>query len=84
MTNRGGAFPCERCAARPATICAIDEPENDGSLMFGDEVTGVLLCGPCLRETEAQGPWDAVEVLDEVLMHTTTREVSPWPSAACS
>lgn len=32
--------------------------------MFGDQVAGRLLCGPCLAVTEADGPWDAVEVLD--------------------
>ncbi|MGE0025673.1 MAG: hypothetical protein AB7O78_01540 [Thermoleophilia bacterium] len=39
-------------------------PENDGALLFGDQVNGMLLCDPCLKETEADGPWDQVELLD--------------------
>ena len=42
-----------------------DEPENEGALMFGDQLAGLLLCGACLRETEADGPWDGVELLEE-------------------
>jgi hypothetical protein len=34
--------------------------------MFGDQLLGLLLCGPCLRETEADGLWDGVELLEEV------------------
>ena len=42
---------------------AIDEPENEGALMFGDQIAGVLLCTPCLDATEADGPWSFVEAL---------------------
>jgi hypothetical protein len=46
-------------------VAVWDEPENEGGLMFGDELLGLLLCGPCLRETEGQGPWHGVELLEE-------------------
>ena len=56
---------CERCEKRRATVAVWDAPENEGALLFGDEWLGLLLCGPCLRETEAKGPWDGVEPLEE-------------------
>lgn len=58
---------CDRCEEREATVCVWDEPENASGLMFGDELAGRLLCGPCLLVTEADGPWHGVEVLDEAL-----------------
>lgn len=68
MDERGGvavrAIPCERCGLAPSRFVAIDLPEQEGGLMFGDQVAGRLLCGPCLTVTEADGPWDAVEALD--------------------
>lgn len=42
-------------------MVAIDEPENEGALMFGDQIAGVLLCTSCLALTEADGPWSFVE-----------------------
>lgn len=56
---------CERCGGGHAVVAVWDEPENEGGLMFGDELLGLLLCGPCLRETEGQGPWHGVELLEE-------------------
>lgn len=53
---------CDRCG-RPASHCAWDEPENDGALMFGDELLGMLLCARCLAASMAEGPWDGVEAL---------------------
>jgi len=74
VSGRAGAVPlrvrrpptlsCERCLRRPAALCATDEPENEGALLFGDELVGVLLCRPCLRETEEDGPWSAVDELE--------------------
>jgi len=55
---------CERCNDAPPHVCAIDLPSNDGGLMFGDQVLGMLLCAPCLFITSVDGPWDVVEVLD--------------------
>jgi hypothetical protein len=54
---------CERCARRLATVCASDEPENEGALRFGDPLLGRLLCLPCLRQTEREGPWSHVDPL---------------------
>jgi hypothetical protein len=48
----------------PPLVCAIDAPEQDGGLMFGDPLLGLLLCGSCLTATEADGPWSSVERLD--------------------
>ena len=33
---------CDRCHQHPATDCCVDEPDNDGALMFGDQVAGRL------------------------------------------
>ena len=54
---------CDRCA-RPATHVARDEPEQEGGLLMGDELLGVMLCDACLAVTEADGSWDGVEVLE--------------------
>lgn len=51
---------CDRCQTRPADVVAIDEPDNDGALLFGDQVADRMLCGHCLRVTEADGPWHDV------------------------
>lgn len=56
---------CDRCT-EAATHVAWDEPENEGALMFGDEVIGVALCDRCLAETLELGPWDGVEPLEAV------------------
>ncbi len=55
---------CEACNDAPPLVCAIDEPEQDGGLMFGDPVLGMLLCAACLVASEADGPWDQVELLE--------------------
>lgn len=55
---------CDRCAMTPPQVCAIDLPEQEGGLMFADQVLGRLLCGACLAATEADGPWSSVEALD--------------------
>lgn len=47
----------------PPQFVAIDLPEQDGGLMFGDQVAGLLLCPACLAVTEADGPWSTVEAL---------------------
>jgi hypothetical protein len=60
----GRALACERCARRPAAVCATDEPENEGALGLGDQLAGWLLCLPCLRQTERDGPWSAEDRLD--------------------
>lgn len=54
---------CDHCHDAPPLVCAIDEPEQEGALMFGDPLLGVLLCRTCLALTEADGPWSSVEVL---------------------
>ena len=54
---------CERCHDAPPLVCAVDAPEQEGGLMFGDPLLGVLLCRACLSVTEADGPWSSVEVL---------------------
>ena len=51
---------CERCDAPPLFV-GIDEPDNDGGLMFGDQILGVLLCAACLGASEVDGPWSVVE-----------------------
>lgn len=48
----------------PPQVCAIDLPEQEGGLMFADQVLGRLLCASCLKATEADGPWSSVEPLD--------------------
>lgn len=54
---------CERCGCAPPRFVAIDLPEQEGGMM-GDQIAGLLLCGPCLAASEADGPWDAVEALE--------------------
>lgn len=54
---------CERCQDAPPLFVGIDEPDNDGWLMFGDQVLGVMLCAACLANSEVAGPWAAVEAL---------------------
>lgn len=51
---------CDRCHQHPAAVCAVDEPDNDGVLLFGDQISGRLLCDHCLAVTEADGPWHDV------------------------
>lgn len=48
----------------PPLVCAIDLPEQEGGLMFGDQVLGVLLCATCLAASELLGPWAQVETLE--------------------
>lgn len=55
---------CDHCHDAPPLFCAWDEPEQEGGLMFGDQVLGVLLCSACLAVTEADGPWHGVEPLE--------------------
>lgn len=71
---------CDRCEQAEATVCVWDEPENASGLMFGDELLGRLLCGSCLRETEADGPWHGVEVLDEYLSEGEVPMAAASPS----
>lgn len=51
---------CDRCHQHPATVCCVDEPDNDGALMFGDQVAGRMLCDECLTVAVADGPWHEV------------------------
>lgn len=66
MTTTIAPAVCDRCETGRARYCAIDEPENDGALIFGDVISGRLLCPACLTATEADGPWSSVERLDPV------------------
>lgn len=54
---------CDRCTEQPATVTVFDEPDNDAALMWGDKVAIRHLCGACLAETEADGPWHRVTLL---------------------
>ena len=49
---------CERCKRRPAVVAVVDALE-----FLWDEVLGWVLCRPCLKDTEADGPWDEVHAL---------------------
>lgn len=56
---------CDMCHdTPPPLVCAIDEPEQEGGLMFGDQLLGVLLCLDCLAVSEEMGPWSLVVGLD--------------------
>jgi hypothetical protein len=55
---------CDHCHERPPRHVAWDLPENEGGLLMGDELLGVLLCDACLAVTAADGPWDGVEALE--------------------
>ena len=59
------AIRCERCGTRKALWCAVDEPENDSALHFGDEPAAMCLCLSCLEATEQDGPWSAVFRIDD-------------------
>lgn len=52
---------CDHCRAATAQVMAIEHPENDAALMFGDRTAIVALCTSCLVASLANGPWDDVE-----------------------
>jgi hypothetical protein len=51
---------CERCHERPPTCCVVDLPDTEAMVEFGNEIVGLLICDPCLSETEREGEWDMV------------------------
>ena len=57
---------CESCGAEPAVACVWDEPDNEGAMLFGDELIGLLVCEDCLHRSQALGPWAGVELLEEI------------------
>jgi hypothetical protein len=58
------ALRCERCGTRKALWTAIEEPEQDAAMLFGDEVVAMCLCTRCLELSEQDGPWSAVYRID--------------------
>lgn len=56
---------CERCGTRRALWAAIEDPEQEAAVLFGDDVVAMCLCLPCLEVTEVDGPWSAVYRIDE-------------------
>jgi hypothetical protein len=55
---------CERCATRKALWTAVEDPEQDAAMLFGDDVVAMCLCGKCLEASEQDGPWSAVYRID--------------------
>ena len=54
------ALKCERCGARKALWTALEDPEQDAALLFGDDLVGMCLCTRCLEASEQDGPWTVV------------------------
>lgn len=57
---------CDTCRRRPAVFLTVDQPEQEGGLLFGDETLGRVLCQPCLTRSLQDGPWDHVLRLADV------------------